>query len=228
MDNIFNYSIRIIPEGVSNVENLPAIIDGVGNAVERVNSATNPLQQIIGLLTNIQTLLFAVGNVGVESFNKLDQILVTNQEGFQKGAVQADKLEKEIDDIGKASKKAGNEVKTGLLENLAGLGQAFVGAKAMAQTIIGAVAPIFQEGMARENAVSDFATLLGSKEDAVKYAEELRNTAAAKLYGAGTINENAKSMLAYGLDADTAKETLSAIPVSFQGSTSMRVSITSD
>lgn len=211
MDNNLDYSIRIIPEGVSEIAKLPAIIDGVGNAVERVNSTTNPLQQIISILTNIQTLLFAVGNVGVESFNKLDQILITNQEGFRKGAENADKLEKEIDDIGKASKKAGREVKTGLLENLAGLGQAFVGIKAMAQTVIGAIAPIFKEGMARENAVSDFATLLGSKEEAAKYAEELRNTAAAKLYGAGTINDNAKSMLAYGLDADTAKETLSAI-----------------
>lgn len=151
MDNNLDYSIRIIPEGVSEIEKLPAVIGGVERAVEGVNSAANPLSQIVRLLTNIQTLLFAVGNVGVEQFNKLDQILVTNREGFRKGAENADKLEKEITEIGKASKKAGNEVKSGLLEKLADFGHAFLGIKSAAQTIIGAVAPIFQEGMAREN-----------------------------------------------------------------------------
>lgn len=212
MDNNLDYSIRIIPEGVSEIEKLPAVIGGVERAVEGVNSATNPLSQIVRLLTNIQTILFEFGKVGVEQFNKLDQILVTNQEGFRKGAENADKLEKEIKEIGTASKKAGGEVQNGLLEKLANFGQAFVGIKSAAQTIIGAVAPIFQEGMARENAVSDFTTLfLGDKKAAVKYATELRETAAATLYGAGTINENAKSMIAYGVDADSAKETLLAI-----------------
>ena len=212
MDNNLDYSIRIIPEGVSEIEKLPAMIGGVERAVEGVNSAANPLSQIVRLLTNIQTLLFAVGNVGVEQFNKLDQILVTNREGFRKGVENADKIEKEITEIGKASKKAGNEVKSGLLDRFAKFGQVVFGLKSAAQGIVGVVAPIFQEGMARENAVSDFTTLfLGDKKAAVKYATELRETAAATLYGAGTINENAKSMIAYGVDADSAKETLLAI-----------------
>lgn len=217
MDNNLDYSIRIIPEGVSEIEKLPALIGGVERAVEGVNSAANPLSQIVRLLTNIQTILFEFGKVGVEQFNKLDQILVTNQEGFRKGAENADKLEKEIKEIGTASKKAGSEVQNGLLEKLANFGQAFVGIKSAAQTVLGFVQPFFQEGMARENAETDFATLLGipdpeeARKFAKKYAADIRSTDAATLYGAGTMNENAKSMLAYGVDAETSFQILESL-----------------
>ncbi len=74
MDTNLDYRIRIIPEGVSEIEKLPALIGGVERAVESVNSAAN------------------------------------NREGFRKGAETADKLEKEIKEIGSASRKAGGEV----------------------------------------------------------------------------------------------------------------------
>jgi tape measure domain-containing protein len=147
-----------------------------------------------------------------DSTDKLRGILGRLGTSEQKANTETKELEKELDKLGNKGKDAGDKVTTGLIDNLATFGQAFVGIKAAAQTIAGAIGPIFEEGMARETAVSDFTTLfMGDKDKAVKYAEELRTSVAATLYGAGTINESAKNMLAYGVDADTAQETLNAI-----------------
>ena len=74
---------------------------------------------------------------------------------------------------------------------------------------MGFVSPIFEEGMMRQNAEADFATILGipdpeeAKKAAKKYADDLRGTNTAALYGTSTVNEGAKSMIAYGVDPET-------------------------
>ena len=63
---------------------------------------------------------------------------------------------------------------------------------------------VFEEGMSRQNAVSDFETLLyGDKEAAKKLAEDIRQTDAATLYGTDTMNEAVKQMIGYGVDTET-------------------------
>lgn len=200
MDNIF--SLKIIPEGLDKVAQLPAVINKVGEAINHVNAAANPLGKIINILERIEKILLETGKVAVHSFNKLDEVLVEARTGFQKATERSQKLEESIGKIGKKSTQVGKDVKSGLLDNIAKIGQSFVGLQAMASTAAGIFTPIFEEGMARQNALSDFETLIG-KNDAKVYTDKLRNSNAATLYGASTINENAKSMLAYGVDKDT-------------------------
>lgn len=83
--------------------------------------------------------------------------------------------------------------------------------KAMAQNAVSTFAPIFEEGMSREVASTNFGTLFGDANLGKQYADTLRNTNMATLYGTNTINQNAQSMLAYGLDKDTTLDVLTAI-----------------
>ncbi|MCQ2250599.1 MAG: tape measure protein [Bacteroidales bacterium] len=80
------------------------------------------------------------------------------------------------------------------------------------QNIASKISPIFEEGMMRETAAVNFSTLLKKEgKDGKVFADELRGTDAAALYGTSTVNENAQAMLAYGVDSDTTMEVLSAI-----------------
>ena len=216
MNNNLQYSIEIVPKGIEQVNKLPAVLSEVNTAVVQMNSsfasvdnAFSPFDKLMKVLTNIEKILGGIGRVSVESFNKLDDILVTNIDGFKKSTYQAEKLDKQIDQIGKTSSKSGSEVKKGLLDKLSEFGQAFIGIKAAAQSVMGFVSPIFEEGMMRQNAEVDFATILGipdpeeAKKAAKKYADDLRGTNTAALYGTSTVNEGAKSMIAYGVDPET-------------------------
>lgn len=217
MDNIF--SLKIIPEGLDKATQASAAIDKVGEATNRVNAAVNPLGKIINILERIEKVLLEIGKVGVESFNKLDEIAKNSQQKFKDSADKADKLEKEITDIGNASKKAGANVKGGLLDNLAKFGLAFQGIQSVAQTIGGFIAPAFAEGMSRETASVNFATLLrddkDTKETATQkgkqFADDLRNSTAAALYGTSTINDAAKNMLSFGIDGSKTQTVLAQI-----------------
>lgn len=219
MDNNFKYSINISPNGVEKVSQVPAIINKISDAVGQVNRSIDPLDKIIQILSNIERILMAVGRVGVESFNKLDEISIKTEKNFKDSAEKADKLEKEITDIGTASKKAGADVKSGLLDNLAKFGLAFQGIKSAVQTVVGLIAPAFQEGMSRETAAVNFATLLrddkDTKETAAQkgkqFAEDLRKSTAAALYGTSTINDAAKNMLSFGIDGAKTQTVLAQI-----------------
>lgn len=217
MNNNLQYSIEIVPKGIDQANNAAAAVDKISTAVDKINSSFNPLTKIIQLLETTNKILLGIGNVGVESFNKLDNINQKVSEGFHKSTANADKLDKQIEHIGQTSTKAGSEVKKGLLDRLADFGQAFVGVKAMAQTVMGVVSPIFEEGMLRQNAETDFSTLLGipdpeeAKKAAKEYADDLRSTDTAALYGTSTVNENAKSMIAYGVDPETTFQMLESL-----------------
>lgn len=210
MDNIF--SLKIIPEGLDKAAQLPAVINKVGEAINHVNAAANPLGKIINILERIEKILLETGKVAVHSFNKLDEVLVEARTGFQKATERSQKLEESIGKIGKKSTQVGKDVKSGLLDNIAKIGQSFVGLQAMARTAAGLFTPIFEEGMARQNAVSDFETLLyGDRDAAEKLAKDIRSTDAAKLYGTSAINENVKMMLGYGVDTETSFQVTEAL-----------------
>ena len=217
MDNNINYSISLTPIGIDKVSKVPAIINNIAQSVNSVNAAASPLDRLFGVLNNIEKILMEIGRVGVSSFNKLNDIWATNHQGFNRINSQAEKLEKEIDKIGKTSKKSGQDVKNGFLDNFNKLGFAIQSVKNIAGTVARVIGPVFQEGMARQNAVTDFSTLLGipdpeeAKKAAKKYADDLRTTDAASLYGTSTLNENAKNMLAYGVDAETTFQTLESL-----------------
>ena len=210
MDNIF--SLKIIPEGLDKAAQLPAVINKVGEAINHVNAAANPLGKIINILERIEKILLETGKVAVHSFNKLDEVLVEARTGFQKATERSQKLEESIGKIGKKSTQVGKDVKSGLLDNIAKIGQSFVGLQAIARTAAGLFTPIFEEGMARQNAVSDFETLLyGDRGAAEKLAKDIRSTDAAKLYGTSAINENIKMMLGYGVDTETSFQVTEAL-----------------
>ncbi len=210
MDNIF--SLKIITEGLDKAAQLPAVINKVGEAINHVNAAANPLGKIINILERIEKILLETGKVAVHSFNKLDEVLVEARTGFQKATERSQKLEESIGKIGKKSTQVGKDVKSGLLDNIAKIGQSFVGLQAMARTAAGLFTPIFEEGMARQNAVSDFETLLyGDRDAAEKLAKNIRSTDAAKLYGTSAINENVKMMLGYGVDTETSFQVTEAL-----------------
>ncbi len=216
-NNGLNFPISITPVGIEKVSQIPAIINNIAKSAQSVNASVSPLDRLMKVLTNIEQILMEIGRVGVGSFNKLNDIWATNHQGFNKVNGQAVKLEKEIDKIGKTSKKSGQEVKSGFLDNFNKIGFAINSVKNIAGTIANVVGPIFKEGMARQNAVTDFSTLLGipdpeeARAMAQKYADDLRSTNAATLYGAGTLNDNAKSMLAYGVDAETSFQILESL-----------------
>ena len=187
---------------MDKVSQVPAIINKVGEAVSKVKPPLDPLNKIVQILSRIDKVLFEIGKVGVESFNNLNDVWATNHKGFSKMNEGAAKLERQIVKIGTASRKSGKDVEEGFLDKFNKLGVTIQGIKNIASAVSGFLSPIFEEGMARQNALSDFETLIG-KEDAKDYADRLRKSNAAKLYGASTINENAKSMLAYGVDKTT-------------------------
>ena len=55
-----------------------------------------------------------------------------------------EKAKKKVREIGDEAQKSGGKVKTNLLDSLAKLGQSFIGIKAIAQSVAGAIAPIFE------------------------------------------------------------------------------------
>ncbi|MCQ2250005.1 MAG: tape measure protein [Bacteroidales bacterium] len=116
-----------------------------------------------------------------------------------------------LGDIGKAGQKAGADVKKSLFDGLGESAFSFNNILSSAQTVAGAIAPIFEEGMARQNAEVQFSTLLGSKEEGIAYAKELRDSTMATLYGNSTVNDAAKNMLAFGLDTQTISPILESI-----------------
>lgn len=198
------YTIELAPQGVDKMNTALVSVNKVGEAVNSINTSINPLAKIIQLLENTNKILLSIGKVGVSSFNKLDDILSETREGFSKGTSQAEKLENKINSIGKAGEKAGEKVEKGLLSKFANFGQAFVGIKAAAQSLVSPIMSVFEEGMSRQNAVSDFETLLyGDKEAAKNLAEAIRSTDAATLYGTDTMNEAVKQMIGYGVDTET-------------------------
>ena len=99
----------------------------------------------------------------------------------------------------------------GLIDKLGKIGLAIQGVKGIAQSVMGSIAPIFEEGLGRDASVASLKTLLGTKEEATAYAKELRDSMMSKLYGSGTITDAAKTMMSFGIDKDKTKEMLSAI-----------------
>lgn len=212
MSDISIYSIDVTPKGLDKLSQVPAIISKASESVSKVKPPLDPLDKIVKVLTEIEKILMSIGRVGVESFNKLDGILATNQKGLAKMHDGASKLEKQIGNIGETSKKSGKDVEEGLLAKFNKIGMAIQSVKNIASVATGVLTPIFEEGMARQNAVSDFETLLyGDRAGAESLAKELRDLDAAKLYGTSAINENVKMMLAYGVDTETSFQMTEAL-----------------
>lgn len=219
MDNNIDYSISLTPIGIDKVSKVPAIINNIAQSVNSVNAAASPLDRLFGVLNNIEKILMEIGRVGVGSFNKLNDIWATNHQGFNRINSQAEKLEKEIDKIGKTSKKSGQDVKNGFLDNFNKLGFAIQTVKNIAGTVARVIGPVFQEGMARQTATVNFTTLLRTDGDTAKtaakkgkeFADALRNATAAALYGTSTINDAAKNMLSFGIDSGKTQTVLKQI-----------------
>lgn len=98
-----------------------------------------------------------------------------------------------------------------LTDKLGKIGLAIQGIKGIAQGVMGAIQPIFEEGLSRDASVAGLSTLLGSKEDAKRYAKELRDEAMSQLYGAGNVTDAARTMMSFGIDSTKTKDMLKVI-----------------
>ena len=208
-----------------------------GNAEEKLSSMESimqrlatPLNKIIDQLSNLNRQIGQVGyalSLGISKntegitnlANKTQIGTNTMKDGFFNVTRSTVQSRQAVESLGNKAIEAGAKVKTGLIDNLASFGQAFFGIKAAAQTVMGAIAPIFEEGMSRQTAEVNFTTLLrddtDTKETAAQkgkeFAETLRNTTAAALYGTSTVNEAAKNMLSFGIDGTKTQTVLKQI-----------------
>ena len=105
-----------------------------------------------------------------------------------------------------ASQSAG-----GFVDKLGKIGLAFQGVKGIVDSTIGAIAPVFEEGLSREKAINSLKTLMPAGSDVEAYARELRDSAMAGLYGSGSVMDAAKTMMSFGIDAGKTKELLKSI-----------------
>lgn len=208
-----------------------------GNAEEKLSSMesimqrlTTPLNKIIDLLSNLNRQIGQVGSAlslgisknteGITNLaNKMQIGTNTMKNGFfnvTRATVQSSQA---VESLGKKAIQAGSNVQTGLIDQFAKFGQVAFGIKTATQTVMGAIAPIFEEGMSRQTAEVNFATLLRDDKDTKvtaahkgkEFADALRNSTAAALYGTSTINDAAKNMLSFGIDSTKTKTILSQI-----------------
>ena len=199
MDNKLNYEINILPKGFDQLNKLPDTVNHVSDSVSKVNSAVNPLSKIIQLLESTNKILMVIGKVGVESFNKLSTISDNTGNTIKHVATEAESAKekiKQLDDV----KPSGF--------NLSSFADKLLSIQSIAQSVGSLIGPAFEEGMARQTAATNFATLLRGADDTKEqaaakgkeYADALRNSTAATLYGTNTVNDAAKSMLSFGIN----------------------------
>lgn len=98
-----------------------------------------------------------------------------------------------------------------LVDKLGKVGLAIQGIQGIARSVMGAVQPIFEEGLSREASVAGLKTLLGTKEEAESYAKELRGSLMSGLYGSGTVTDAARTMMSFGIDKNKTMEMLKSI-----------------
>ncbi len=226
LDRIFNG----ISSALSGITSVLTDINGKMNSV--VTNGSKSFQQ----LSDISSHTSEGMNAAFASMRRLDDVLKNTgdiarntgkqlEQNVDKKLTETgknngpEKAKKKVKAIGDEAQKSGGKVKTDLLDNIAKLGQSFIGIKAIAQSVAGTIAPIFEEGMARQTATVNFTTLLrtdgDTKETAEKrgkeFADALRTSTAAALYGTSTVNDAAKNMLSMGLDSGKTQTVLKQI-----------------
>lgn len=137
---------------------------------------------------------------------KIDIFSSHAEKDFNKAGSEAGNVIKGLQNIGTEAEKTKNKLSLG--DRLKGWSDGLLSLKTVASTVAGSIGSIFQEGMARETAAVNFGTLLGDANAGKKYADQLRGTDAAALYGTATVNEAAKSMISFGISSDTAINTV--------------------
>jgi tape measure domain-containing protein len=200
-------------------------INTIGNELSKLQTDFNkmcnmqPFVMIGNLLAQISDKLSVIGQNSLFAVNNLRYLNDTTSKGLKENHKNFDKLNETIKNTGKntsgldKAKDKVNEVgkkakeSTSLVskfsETLSKIGAAGFGISAISGAF-SAIGGLFGEGMSRQNAVSDFETLLyGDKEAAQNLAEAIRSTDAATLYGTDTMNEAIKQMVGYGVDTET-------------------------
>ena len=200
-------------------------INTIGNELSKLQTDFNkmcnlqPFVMIGNLLAQISDKLSVIGQNSLFAVNNLRYLNDTTSKGLKENHKNFDKLNETIKNTGKNTsgldkakdkvKEVGKKAKesTSIVskfsETLSKIGAAGFGISAISGAF-STIGGLFGEGMSRQNAVSDFETLLyGDKEAAKKLAEDIRLTEAATLYGTDTMNEAVKQMIGYGVDTET-------------------------
>ena len=226
LDRIFNG----ISSALSGITSVLTDINGKMNSV--VTNGSKSFQQ----LSDISSHTSEGMNAAFASMRRLDDVLKNTgdiarntgkqlEQNVDKKLTETgknngpEKAKKKVKEIGDEAQKSGGKVKTDLLDNITKLGQSFIGIKAIAQSVAGKITPIFEEGMARQTATVNFTTLLrtdgDTKQTAEKrgkeFADALRTSTAAALYGTSTVNDAAKNMLSFGLSGSKTQTVLKQI-----------------
>lgn len=226
LDRIFNG----ISSALSGITSVLTDINGKMNSV--VTNGSKSFQQ----LSDISSHTSEGMNAAFASMRRLDDVLKNTgdiarntgkqlEQNVDKKLTETgknngpEKAKKKVRELGDEAKKSGGKIKTNLLDNLAKFGQVAFGLKSAIQGVGAAIVPIFEEGMARQTATVNFTTLLrtdgDTKETAEKrgkeFADALRTSTAAALYGTSTVNDAAKNMLSMGLDSGKTQTVLKQI-----------------
>ena len=234
MDNI-NFKIDFTPIGLDKAAQVPSTLQNIDTEASKVKADFDrmcnmqPFVTLGRLLADISGKLGALSQTSFISMNNLRALNDKSGTGLRQNRELADKLATAYGKVGHDGKGAGDRISSGmknakrdtgnLLDNLSKFGMAFMGLKSVAQSVAGAIAPVFQEGMARQTATVNFTTLLrtdgDTKETAEKrgkeFADALRTSTAAALYGTSTVNDAAKNMLSMGLDSGKTQTALKQI-----------------
>lgn len=194
MDNNIKFDINLEVLGMPQMQQATSAIKAMGTLVGDFSSFTAPLAKITTILENICQKIDKFGNIGKKSLDKVE--------------TESEKAQKELKNVGASAEEAGKQVKESLFDKLGNSSFNFNNLLGAVQNVASKIAPIFEEGMARETAAVNFGTLFNDKEVGKQYADQLRGTNAAALYGTSTVNDAAKNMLAFGIDAQTTKDTI--------------------
>lgn len=218
MNNAIEYKINIGGNASSE-------LDKIGRSSQSLSQLGNVINVLNKISTQMEKLFTAV-NFGIvknqQGFSKLNQQLFsmrnvgmstekTLKDGMTQIASSTSTLTGKMKELRSESQKTGKQIKENIFQKFGDGAINFNNIVGAFQNLGSMVAPIFQEGMMRETAATNFGTLFNDKEKGKAYADTLRSTDAAALYGTQTINDAAQSMLAYGVDSDTTLDVLTAI-----------------
>ena len=214
MDNTANFKINLEFLGLGNANKAETALKSVAECCIDLKALTEPLAKIGKVLESIDRVMLKLSGDTKKSTEHLERMSADSKAGLERLVSIEERVQKGLKGIGDEADKV--KKKLSLVDSLKSLSDGILSLGTIKDQVMGVLSPVMESGMARETAAVNFDTLLSKevKEQGVSgkdFADYLRGTDAAALYGTDVINQNAQAMLAYGVDAATTVEVLKSI-----------------
>lgn len=214
MDNTANFKINLEFLGLGEANKAETALKSVAECCIDLKGLTEPLAKIGKVLESIDKVMLKLSGDTKKSTEHLERMSADSKAGLEKLVSIETEVKKGLKGIGDEADKV--KKKLNLVDSLKSLSDGILNLGTIKDSVMGVLNPVLDSGMARETAAVNFDTLLSKevKEQGVtgkNFADYLRGTDAAALYGTDVINQNAQAMLAYGVDAKTTVEVLKSI-----------------